>query len=78
MDLNRSEILFPINALVCKDLMELPQSFSQNLEDLVEENLIEQFIHLTIEEKQFFYSKSFNPDTFVVTEPFSLDINLFN
>ena len=40
--------------------------------------MIKQFRHAIVEEKQTIYSWSLKPDSFVVTEPFPLDINLFN
>ena len=43
-----------------------------------EENLIEQFRHAIVEEKQIFYSKIIKPYIYVANEPFPLDIILFN
>ena len=78
MDSNRSKILFPINALVVRDSLELPQLFTQNLDYFAEESLIEQFKHAIIEDKRIFYSKIINPDISIETKHFPIDINLFN
>ena len=73
-----SKIIFPINSFVVRDSLEVPQSFTQNLEYFTEENLIEQFRHAVVEEKQIFYSKIPKLDISVETEPFPFDINMFN
>ena len=78
MDSTRSKIIFPIKSLVIRELLEVPLSFTLNHEYFVEENLIEQFRHAVVEEKQVVYSKILKPDVFVAYEPFPFDINLFN
>ena len=64
MDSNQSKILCPINSLVVRDALEVPQSFSQNLEDFVEETVIELYMHATTKEKQAFLSKILKPEVF--------------
>ena len=77
MEFTRSRILFPINSLVIRDSLEVPSSFTLNQEDFVKENLIEQFIHAAIEEKQIFYSNSVKTVVSIADEPFPLDISMF-
>ena len=78
MESNKSKILRTINSLVVRDALEVPQSFTQNLEYFAEESLIEQFRHAVAEEKQIFNSKSLKPEISIESEPFPLDIGLFN
>ena len=78
MDYTRCKILFPINALVIRKTLEVPLSFTLNWEYFVKENLIEQFRHAVVEEKQVFYSKILKLDVSVADEPFPFDINMFN
>ena len=58
MDSNQSKLIFPINSLVFRDVLEVSQSFTQNLEYCVEENVIELYMHAATEEKQAFLYKS--------------------
>ena len=72
MDSNKFKILCPINSLVVRDVLYVPQSFTQNLEYFAEENITEQFRDDAIEEKQIFYSKSLIPKIYVKMNLFPL------
>ena len=78
MDSNHSKILFPINSIFIRDALEVTQSFTQNLEYFIEENVIELYIHVAVEEKQAFLSKRIKPKISIENVPFPLDIDLFN
>ena len=56
----------------------MSQSFSQNLEDFMEESVIELYRQDTIEVQQAFLIKSLKPDVSVDNVPFPLDIYFFN
>ena len=58
MDSGRHKIIFPINSILIRESLEVPLSFTQNQEYLIEENLIKQFRYTNVEEKQVFNSKS--------------------
>ena len=42
MESNKSNIGFPMNSLVVRDMLEVPKFFTQNLEYLAKESLIKQ------------------------------------
>ena len=62
MDSIQSKIIFLINSQVVRDALEVPQYFTQNLEDFVEESVIEQYRHVAVEEKLECLSKSLKPE----------------
>ena len=78
MDAAKNKILFLVNSLVIRDSLEVPPSFTSNHEELVEEDLIQQFWLIAIEDKQIVLSKCFKIDVFPANQPFPLDISLFN
>ena len=78
MDVSKTKILYPVNILVVWDSLAVPPSFTLNTKEFVEEDLIQQFRHAAIEEKQPFFSKFFRNDVSLTNQPFPLDINLFN
>ena len=78
MDSARSRILCHVNALVIRDSLEVPPSFTLSKEEFVKENLIQQFRHADVKQNQFFYSKCFEIDVSIADQPFPLDVSLFN
>ena len=78
MESNQSKILCPINSLVVRDSLEVQSSFSQNLQDFMEESVIELYKHSFAKVKQVFLLKILKPNASIENQRFPLDIDLFN
>ena len=55
MDATKYKIICPINAVVVRDSLTVPRTFTQNSEEFIEEDLMQFFRHATIEQKQPFF-----------------------
>ena len=78
MDSAKTKILCPVNALVIRYYLIILPSFTLRWEDFIEEDLIQSFRHVTIEEKKPLFSKCFRYDVSLTNQRFPLDVNMFN
>ena len=78
MDVSNTKIHCPVNTLVVQYSLVVPPSFTLHREEFVEEDLIQQFRHASIEEKQPFFFKWFRTNVSLTNQLFPLDISLFN
>ena len=78
MDAAKSKIICHVNALVSRDSLTVPPTFTQNHEEFNEEYLIQFFKHAVVEQKQPFFLKCFRSHISLDNQPFPLDVNLFN
>ena len=78
MDITNSKILCPINSLVVRKTLLVPDESTVKAKNYNEESIVQCFRESTIEKKQEFFKKCFKPDVESLNQPFLVDAALSN
>ena len=78
MYVTSSKIPCPVNSLVIRKSLLVPDEFTLKYKDYNEDYVIQCFRESIIEKKHEFFKKYFKEDTEILDQPFPVDVGLFN